>query len=140
MSTNTNPTPNGPDSLQAALLRVLEIAERTNKSRLGTLRAMRKTKASYRHDAEMKDEEKIVRANATAINLVRKYILPGLPLAIKSLGHVTVDCDMALCGAWDKSDDGFDAMQDHAADALHAFGIEPPEYEPEPEEEDEQAD
>ena len=48
--------------------------------------------------------------------------------AVKALTCYSTDCQMALCGGWDRSDDGFEASQQLADEALELLGIDPPVY------------
>lgn len=51
-------------------------------------------------------------------------------VAVKALKSVSIDCQMALCDDWDRSDDGFLATQDEVDGALREMGEDPPTHEP----------
>ncbi len=53
--------------------------------------------------------------------------------AFDVLVGVSLDCQMALCGDWDKGDDGFNSTQQLVDDAIRNLGEEPPEHEREKE-------
>ena len=57
--------------------------------------------------------------------------LNAVKKAVEALESVSRDCQMALSGQWDKSDDGFEATRDSVDDALRGLGVEPPVETPE---------
>ena len=57
-------------------------------------------------------------------------------LAVDALKCLSLDCQMALCGDWDKGDDGFNSMQSLAEHALTTLGETLPEHTPDKKDED----
>ncbi len=46
--------------------------------------------------------------------------------AVDMLRSVSLDCQMAPCGGWDKADEGFTCMREGADNVLTQMGAEPP--------------